>query len=102
MLRAALWFVSILCAINLAFALREKSVAKNFLPDETFKGSSLAGWTPIGDAKWRANQGQITGAGSTTKSFVETAVPALLVTEIFPVVKGEYGVLATSFPSPCR
>jgi hypothetical protein len=32
-----------------------------FVPDSTFKGSSLTGWHSIGDAAWRAQAGQITG-----------------------------------------
>ncbi len=34
----------------------------NFLPDVTFRGSSLTGWHKLGDADWRANDGEITGA----------------------------------------
>jgi Domain of Unknown Function (DUF1080)/FG-GAP-like repeat/FG-GAP repeat len=32
-----------------------------FIPDATFKGSSLNGWHSLGDAVWRAQTGEITG-----------------------------------------
>ncbi len=32
-----------------------------FIPDATFHGSSLTGWHPLGQAKWRAENGQIVG-----------------------------------------
>jgi hypothetical protein len=35
------------------------AASKNFLPDATFTGSSLAGWRPIGQADWRARDGEI-------------------------------------------
>jgi hypothetical protein len=34
-------------------------VAKNFVPDSTFTGSSLSGWRTIGEAAWRADNGEI-------------------------------------------
>ncbi len=38
---------------------------KNFIPDYTFTGSSLAGWPTIGHATWTAQDGEIVGtAGS--------------------------------------
>ena len=42
------------------------SGAHDFLPDSTFKGSTLAGWHPIGQAQWKAENGEIVarpGAG---------------------------------------
>jgi hypothetical protein len=33
----------------------------SFLPDTTFKGSSLAGWRTLGQAEWRAQNGEIVG-----------------------------------------
>ena len=32
----------------------------DFVPDFAFRGSSLAGWHPLGHAKWRAENGEIT------------------------------------------
>src|SRR6202035_3598397 len=32
-----------------------------FIPDATFKGSTLTGWHPLGDAAWLAQAGEITG-----------------------------------------
>ncbi len=37
----------------------------SFTPDQTFAGSSLKDWQTLGGAKWRANEGTITGDGST-------------------------------------
>ncbi len=33
----------------------------NFLPDSTFKGSTLAGWHVLGQADWSAHEGELTG-----------------------------------------
>jgi hypothetical protein len=33
--------------------------AKNFIPDSTFGGSNLTGWRTIGEATWRADDGEI-------------------------------------------
>ena len=35
--------------------------SKNFAPDAVFTGSSLAGWQPIGQSTWRAENGEIIG-----------------------------------------
>jgi hypothetical protein len=37
----------------------------NFAPDVTFTGSSLTGWHPIGQATWRAENGEIIGTPKT-------------------------------------
>ncbi len=37
-------------------------VGPSFTPDGTFHGSSLAGWHPVGQADWRADNGEIVGA----------------------------------------
>ena len=52
------------CAAAIAAALafttgRTQGASKNFVPDVTFKGSSLSGWRPLGEAKWRAENGEI-------------------------------------------
>jgi hypothetical protein len=33
-----------------------------FRPDVVFKGSTLTGWTPLGDADWKAADGEIIGS----------------------------------------
>ena len=38
------------------------AASQNFVPDVTFKGSVLTGWHKLGDADWRADQGEIIGA----------------------------------------
>ncbi len=35
-----------------------------FIPDSTFSGSSLKGWHLLGEAAWRAHDGEITGTAS--------------------------------------
>ena len=52
------------CAAAIAAALAfttglTQGASKNFVPDVTFKGSSLSGWRPLGEAKWRAENGEI-------------------------------------------
>src|SRR5580693_1648812 len=37
------------------------AASKEFLPDVVFKGSTLTGWHPVGQADWRAETGEIIG-----------------------------------------
>ncbi|MEP6716587.1 MAG: FG-GAP-like repeat-containing protein [Terriglobia bacterium] len=37
------------------------AASRGFIPDTTFKGSSLTGWHTLGDADWKASNGEITG-----------------------------------------
>ncbi|HXB72641.1 MAG TPA: FG-GAP-like repeat-containing protein [Candidatus Acidoferrales bacterium] len=37
------------------------AASQNFLPDAVFKGSTLTGWHPLGQAGWRAENGEIIG-----------------------------------------
>ena len=37
-----------------------------FLPDYTFKGSSLDGWHVLGDAEWQSNNGELVGKTAST------------------------------------
>jgi len=46
-------------AAHLALTLTGAAASKNFVPDEVFKGSALAGWRSIGHAEWRAQNGEI-------------------------------------------
>src|SRR6266568_7497578 len=51
-----------LSAATLALVLTSLSAAgPSFAPDSTFKGSSLSGWQPLGQAEWRAQNGEISG-----------------------------------------
>ena len=38
------------------------AASQNFLPDVVFKGSSLTGWHKLGQADWRADNGEIIAA----------------------------------------
>ena len=35
----------------------------SFVPDARFQGSTLTGWHPIGQAEWRAENGELIGKG---------------------------------------
>ena len=37
------------------------AVPTSFVPDSTFRGSSLEGWHTLGEAGWRAQNGEIIG-----------------------------------------
>ena len=52
---------AIAAALVVATALTQ-GASKNFVPDVIFTGSSLSGWRPLGDAKWRAENGEIVAA----------------------------------------
>jgi hypothetical protein len=51
------------CAVALLAAPTSigSAASKNFVPDVVFKGSSLTGWRPLGQADWRAENGEIVG-----------------------------------------
>lgn len=49
---------------SFADAQQTLSPSPDFMPDWTFKGSSLSDWKPIGNAKWKAENGVITGSPS--------------------------------------
>lgn len=53
----------IVTAFALALASLAPAFAQNltFIPDATFKGSSLAGWHIVGDAVWQAKDGELIG-----------------------------------------
>src|SRR5215813_6795035 len=46
---------------GLALASLLLAASPNFLPDFVFKGSSLTGWHKMGNADWRAENGEIVG-----------------------------------------
>jgi len=47
--------------VLVAHALLGAAASKNFMPDVVFKGSSLTGWRQLGQAAWRAENGEIIG-----------------------------------------
>lgn len=59
-------FGAVLAAGALAAGLVSTThgASKNFLPDVVFAGSSLAGWQPVGSARWHAENGEIIGTSS--------------------------------------
>src|SRR3954464_14295707 len=59
MTRAALTAFTLLAIDLSAFS----AVTPTFAPDVTLKGSTLQGWHTLGDASWRAKDGELTGTG---------------------------------------
>lgn len=56
------WIRSLAAAAVVAGLFADsRSPVPEFIPDSTFSGSRLAGWRPLGDADWIANDGMITG-----------------------------------------
>ena len=51
----------ILAAAGALLVLPRAGANKNFVPDWTFKGSSLASAHMLGSADWRAENGEIVG-----------------------------------------
>ena len=41
------------------------AATRDFVPDYTFRGSSLTGWHTLGHANWRAENGEITATPQT-------------------------------------
>jgi hypothetical protein len=55
----------IFAIVGLGLLMRPAVANKNFVPDWTFKGSSLGAWRTLGDADWRADNGEIVGTPRT-------------------------------------
>ena len=61
-MRSPLGSLATACVIALAaFTVLPSAASKNFVPDVVFKGSSLTAWRTIGQAEWRAQNGEIIG-----------------------------------------
>jgi hypothetical protein len=58
--RLGTWFAAV-AVVAAAFASITHGASTNFAPDVVFTGSSLAGWQPIGQSNWRAENGEIIG-----------------------------------------
>jgi len=54
-----------LALAGMGLLMRPASANRNFLPDWTFQGSSLGAWRTLGDASWRAENGEIVGTPRT-------------------------------------
>src|SRR5262245_28878593 len=59
MTRSAIFTTAALSTLTLTMAFGS---GPSFRPTNTFKGSTLAGWHALGNAKWTAINGEITGA----------------------------------------
>jgi hypothetical protein len=53
--------ILLLVVATLAAGARLSGTGPSFHPDYSFQGSALAGWHSLGDASWKANNGEITG-----------------------------------------
>ena len=51
----------ILALGGMGLLMRPAAANRNFVPDWTFQGSSLGTWRTLGDADWRAENGEIVG-----------------------------------------
>src|SRR6185436_16009195 len=68
--RTVMWkrFAYVSAAMAAMFLLLPRAGAnKNFVPDWTFQGSSLGSWRTLGDAGWRAENGEIVGVPKTAQ-----------------------------------
>ena len=50
-----------IAAISSLIGLAGLAESPNFIPNSTFKGSTLAGWHVLGDAEWSAHNGELSG-----------------------------------------
>jgi Domain of Unknown Function (DUF1080)/FG-GAP-like repeat/FG-GAP repeat len=60
-------YCGILAVAGVVFWMSPASANKNFVPDWTFKGSSLGQWRTVGGADWRAENGEIVGTPKTAE-----------------------------------
>ena len=51
----------IVAVVGMGLWIRPAAANKNFVPDWTFKGSSLTGFRTVGEADWHAENGEIVG-----------------------------------------
>ncbi len=61
MSRTGSFFTALVLGVALLASVTQ-GASKNFVPDTVFSGSSLNGWSPIGKARWRAENGEIVGS----------------------------------------
>ena len=55
------WKILVVTAACLTALVPLSGAGPSFRPDTVFKGSSLTGWRTLGDATWRAQDGEIVG-----------------------------------------
>ncbi len=55
--------IALLMLGTAGLACAQQSPAADFIPDNIFQGSSLAAWHVVGQADWKAQNGEITGTG---------------------------------------
>jgi len=53
--------LALLCVVPMFGARQTFLPGPSFIPDSTVKGSSLAGWHTVGQAKWKLEDGNLTG-----------------------------------------
>src|SRR5262245_21376877 len=56
---------TILSGAVMAFAVVTMAAPRTFVPDVTLPGSSLNGWHTVGQADWKAQDGEIIGTPKT-------------------------------------
>src|SRR3954454_23966509 len=58
-------FAMVVGVVALTLTISLSGANGNFVPDWTFKGSTLTEWQKIGSADWRAENGEIVGTPTT-------------------------------------
>ena len=53
--------LSLMIVLSSVVVLSLNAAGPTFRPDVVFRGSALTGWTPLGDADWKAQNGEIIG-----------------------------------------
>lgn len=53
--------LSLVVVLSSALVWSMDAAGPTFRPDVVFRGSALTGWTPMGDASWKAQNGEIVG-----------------------------------------
>ena len=65
--KLAVCFISAFWSLGVAASAQsggEQLRGPAFVPDETFKGSTLDGWHKLGQADWSIDNGEVVGKGS--------------------------------------
>jgi hypothetical protein len=60
-------YCGILALAGAVLLMSPAAANKNFVPDWTFKGSSVGQWRTLGGADWRAEKGKIVGTPKTAE-----------------------------------
>ena len=54
-------FLAAIVLVTAAFVSIMQAASKNFTPDVVFSGSNISAWRSVGQATWRAENGEVIG-----------------------------------------